>query len=342
VTGIVQRGAIKSALIRTPTVTNPVSRRIFTRLFPECFVDQFKLDAKGIMLLALAIVTLIYLVVVLRGMAAMRRDGMRTGKWVDAKPTPGRILLGFITNFFDTLGIGSFATTTAVFRFFRMVPDELIPGTLNVGHTLGAITQTFIFTRLVPVEATTLISMIVAAMAGSWLGAGVVASWPRLRIQWGMGISLLGFAVLLFLSQVGLLPAGGTALGVTGVKLLIAVVGNFALGALMTLGIGLYAPCLVLVSLLGMDPIAGFPIMMGSCAFLMPISSARFVQKRAFHVGAALGLMIGAVPACIIAAKWVTNLPLNAVKWLVIGVIVYTASSLIMAARRERAMPAAT
>jgi uncharacterized membrane protein YfcA len=299
-------------------------------------LNQFQLDAKGVMLMALVVVTVVYLVVVVRGIVAIRRDGLRSGKRVDATPTPARIALGFVTNFFDTLGIGSFATTTASFRFFKMVPDELIPGTLNVGHTLGAIVQTFIFTRLVPVEATTLISMIVAAMAGSWLGAGVVSSWPRLRIQWGMGISLMGFAVLLLLSQMGLLPGGGTALGVSGAKLVIAVAGNFALGALMTLGIGLYAPCLVLVSLLGMDPIAGFPIMMGSCAFLMPISSARFVQKRAFHVGAALGLMIGSVPACLLAAYWVKSLPLTAVKWLVIIVVVYTATSLILAARRER------
>jgi uncharacterized membrane protein YfcA len=301
-------------------------------------LDQFQLDAKGVMLMALVVVTIVYLVVVVRGIVAIRRDGLRAGKRVDATPTPARIVLGFITNFFDTLGIGSFATTTASFRVFKMVPDELIPGTLNVGHTLGAIVQTFIFTRLVPVEATTLISMIVAAMAGSWLGAGVVSSWPRLRIQWGMGLSLMGFAVLLLLSQMGLLPGGGTALGVSGAKLVIAVAGNFALGALMTLGIGLYAPCLVLVSLLGMDPIAGFPIMMGSCAFLMPISSARFVQKRAFHVGAALGLMIGSVPACLLAAYWVKSLPLTAVKWLVIIVVVYTATSLILAARRERPM----
>lgn len=293
-------------------------------------------DPKGALFLALAGFTIFYLVAVVRGIAAIRRDAARTGKHVDATPTPFGIAVGAVTNFFDTLGVGSFATTTSIFRFFKMVPDELIPGTLNIGHTLGAITQTFIYTRLVPVEATTLIAMIAAAVAGSWLGAGVVSSWPRPKIQWGMGISLLGFAVLLFLSQTGLLPGGGTALGVSGVKLLIAVVGNFALGALMTLGIGLYAPCLVLVSLLGMDPIAGFPIMMGSCAFLMPVSSARFVQKRAFHVGAALGLMIGSIPACILAAYWVKSMSLTAVKWLVIGVIVYTATSLILAARRER------
>lgn len=286
-------------------------------------------NARAILLAALGIVAVAFAVFWIGALRASARAG-------GVKPSAYELLVGFVTDFLDTLGIGSFATTTANFRFFKMVPDELIPGTLNVGHTLGAIVQTFIFTRLVPVEATTLISMIVAAMTGSWLGAGVVASWPRLRIQWGMGLSLMGFAVLLLLSQMGLLPGGGTALGVSGAKLVIAVAGNFALGALMTLGIGLYAPCLVLVSLLGMDPIAGFPIMMGSCAFLMPISSARFVQKRAFHVGAALGLMIGSVPACLLAAYWVKSLPLTAVKWLVIIVVVYTATSLILAARRER------
>ncbi|HEY5544823.1 MAG TPA: sulfite exporter TauE/SafE family protein [Gemmatimonadaceae bacterium] len=300
-------------------------------------VDMFiPRDAKGVLFLALAVFTLVYLVVLARGVAAIRRNAARAGKHVDATPTPARIAVGAITNFFDTLGIGSFATTTSIFRFFRMVPDETLPGTLNVGHTLGAITQTFIFTRLVPVESTTLVSMIVAAVAGSWLGAGVVAGWPRGRIQWGMGLCLLGAATLMFLSQTGLLPGGGTALGVTGGKLGIAVVGNFVLGALMTLGIGLYAPCLILVSLLGMDPIAGFPIMMGSCAFLMPVSSARFIQKRAFHVGASLGLVIGSIPAVILAVVWVTSLPLPAVRWLVIVVVVYTATNMLLTARRER------
>ena len=294
-------------------------------------------DARGVLFVALVVFTLVYLVVTARGIIAMRRNAARAGKPIDGTPTPARIAVGFVTNFFDTLGIGSFATTTSTYRFFGMVPDEMIPGTLNVGHTLGAITQTFIFTRLVPVDPTTLVSMILAAVAGAWLGAGMVAGWPRANIQWGMGISLLGFATLLFFSQTGLLPAGGQALGVTGGKLAIAVTGNFALGALMTLGIGLYAPCLVLVSLLGMDPIAGFPIMMGSCAFLMPIASARFVQKRAFHVGAALGLILGSIPAVIVAVVYVTSLPLRAVQWLVILVVVYTATNMLLAARRERA-----
>ena len=299
-------------------------------------------DAKGIMLLALAGFTIFYLVAVVKGVMAMRADAARNGTPLDTSPKPDRIFVGALTNFFDTLGIGSFATTTSIFRFFRMVPDELIPGTLNVGHTLGAIAQTFIYTKLVPVESTTLISMIVAAVIGAWLGAGVVSSWPRQRIQWGMGLCLLGAASLMFMSQTGLLPGGGELVGVSGVKLVIAVAVNFALGALMTLGIGLYAPCLILVSLLGMNPTSGFPIMMGSCAFLMPISSARFIQKRFFHVGAAIGLMIGSIPAVLLAAYIVKSLPLAAVRWLVIIVVVYTATTMLLSARKERAAALAT
>jgi uncharacterized membrane protein YfcA len=299
-------------------------------------------DAKGIMLLALAVFTVFYIVLLVRTVSAARREGATDPALADAAPTPDRLFTGALTNFFDTLGIGSFATTTSIFRFFRMVPDEKIPGTLNVGHTLPTITQAYIYTRLVPVEATTLIAMIVAAVLGAWLGAGVVASWPRQRIQVGMGLCLLGAASLMFLSQTGMLPGGGELLGVSGAKLGIAVAGNFVLGALMTLGIGLYAPCLILVSLLGMNPTAGFPIMMGSCAFLMPISSARFIQKRSFHLGVALGLMIGGIPAVLLAAYIVKSLPLTAVRWLVIVVVVYTATTMLLSARKERAAALAT
>jgi uncharacterized membrane protein YfcA len=288
--------------------------------------------AKTLLLAALAVVTLYYLVMLVRAVIAQRKAGTET------TPTPTGLATGFVTNFFDTLGIGSFATTTSVFRFLRMVPDEKIPGTLNVGHTLGAITQTFIFTKIVPVEATTLILMIAAAVAGSWLGAGVVSKMSRTKIQYGMGLALLAASALLLASLLGFAPAGGEALGVTGVKLAIAFAGNFLLGALMTLGIGLYAPCLILVGMLGMNVRSAFPIMMGSCAFLMPFASVKFMKTGRFDAKAALGLAIGSVPAVLIAAYIVKELPLTALRWVVLVVIVYTAITLIRAAMRERAV----
>ena len=290
-------------------------------------------SAKTVLLAALALFAAVYLGFFVRGMRRARDAGSHTV----TTPTGGGVLTGFITNFFDTLGIGSFASTTSIFRFWNMVPDERIPGTLNVGHTLPAIVQAFIFTRIVPVESRTLILMIAAAIAGAWLGAGVVASWPRRNIQLGMGLALAGAAALMLLSLFHLTPGGGDALALTGGRLALAVGVNFVLGALMTLGIGLYAPCMILISALGMNPVAAFPIMMGSCAFLMPVASIRFIRFRSFDPRAAFGLLIGGLPAVLIAAFIVKSLPLTAVRWLVVVVVLYTAVTLLRAA----AVPAA-
>jgi uncharacterized membrane protein YfcA len=251
-------------------------------------------------------------------------------------PALAEIAIGAVTNFFDALGIGSFATTTALFRFLRLVPDRVIPGTLNVGHALPTVVQAFIFTAVIPVDVVTLISMIAAAILGAWLGAGIVARWPKRKVQLGMGAALLAAAVFFLMKQLGLFPAGSDAVGVRGVALVLAVAGNFFLGALMTLGIGLYAPCMILVSLLGMSEKTAFPIMMGSCAFLMPIGSARFIRERSYHLRAALGLALGGIPAVLLAALIVKSMPLYWVRWLVIVVVVYTSITLLKAAMTEQ------
>jgi uncharacterized membrane protein YfcA len=247
-------------------------------------------------------------------------------------PTALHLVIGFVTNFFDTLGIGSFATTTSMFRLRKVVPDRLIPGTLNVGHTAPTVVQAFIYISIIAADMTTLVAMIAAAVAGAWLGAGVVAGWSRRKVQIGMGAALLVAASLMLATQLALFPPGGDTIGVQGGRLGVGVAGNVALGALMTLGIGLYAPCMILVSLLGMSPKVAFPIMMGSCAFLMPVGSLRFIRKDAYSLRPALGLAIGGVPGVLLAAFIVKSLPLYAVRWLVIVVVVYTAITLLRSA----------
>jgi uncharacterized membrane protein YfcA len=152
-----------------------------------------------------------------------------------------------------------------------------------------------------------------------------------------MGVALLIFAGFLIMTLASRNPTGGTLLELTGTKLIIGFAGNLALGALMTLGIGLYAPCMIMIYMLGMNPTAAFPIMMGSCAFLMPVASARFVRERGFDLRASLGLLVGGVPAVLIAAFIVKQLDLTIIRWLVLVVVLYTAIGLIRAARREAA-----
>jgi uncharacterized membrane protein YfcA len=296
------------------------------------------LDAKTLLLGILTVFLIAFVIIWIRQ--------ARSRATSDEKGAPSllHIAIGFVTNFFDTLGIGSFAPTTAIFKLKKLVPDEKIPGTLNIGHTPPTFVQAFIFILAlggVLVEMKTLILLIAASVLGSWLGAGVVARWPRRTIQYGMGIALLVAATLFVIKNLDemrgtpVIP-GGTALGLEGPLLYVAVIGNFVLGALMTLGIGLYAPCLIMISLLGMEPRAAFPIMMGSCAFLMPVASAKFLQAAKYSLRPALGLALGGVPAVLIAALIVKALPLTYVRWLVVIVVLYTAVSMLRSAKIEK------
>jgi uncharacterized membrane protein YfcA len=282
--------------------------------------------------IALAVVAVVIVVAMVRALPQHRAG------W----PKPIEAAIGFVTNFFDTLGIGSFAPTTSMFKLWKLVPDEQIPGTLNVGHTIPTIVEAAIFITIVSVAPVTLVALILAAVAGAWLGAGVVAQLPRRFVQIGMGVALVAAAVLFVMSNLegshfGL--AGGAALGLTGTRLIVGIVVCFILGALMTIGIGMYAPCMILISLLGMNPIAAFPIMMGSCAFLMPFASLRFIRYKAFSMRAALGLMLGGIPGVLIAAYIVKSLPLVAVRWLVVIVVLYAAIVMLRSAAAKRDRP---
>lgn len=260
-------------------------------------------------------------------------------------PKPIELGIGFVTNFFDTLGIGSYAPTTAIWKAWKMVDDRLIPGSLNVGHTPPTIAQAFIFIAIVEVDFKTLVVLLLAAVLGAWLGAGTVAGWSKRKVQLGMGLTLLAAATLFIIKNLDemrgtpLIP-GGSAIELTGAMLIAGFIGNFILGALMTLGVGLYAPCLIMISLLGMNPTTAFPIMMGSCAFLMPIAAARFTEKGSYALRQSLGLTLAGVPAVLIAALIVKSLPLVAVRWLVIVVVLITSVSMLRSYRASSAQSA--
>ena len=254
------------------------------------------------------------------------------------RPGPEDFAVGFVTNFLDTLGIGSFASTTAYYKIRARMADERIPGTLNVGHALPIVVQALVYVTIVEVGIATLVAMIIAAVLGALLGARVVTRLPRRSIQLGMGIALLAAATLFVLANLKLMPGGGDALALHGGRLVAGTLVNFILGAIMTLGIGLYAPCLILVSLLGMNPRAAFPIMMGSCAFLMPPAGLRFVACDRYSLGAALGLTLGGIPGVLIAAYIVKELPLEWLRWLVVVVVLIASSMMLRSATRGPAV----
>ena len=241
-------------------------------------------------------------------------------------------VIGFIGNFFDVLGIGSFATETAMIKFMKQSEDRLIPGTLNVGNTIPTVIQGIIFIQIIEVEPITLVLMLMASGAGAVLGAGIVAKLPERKIQFIMGVALLITVGFMLATKMNWIQGGGEAIGLEGSKLMIAVGVNFILGAIMTAGIGLYAPCMALVFALGMSPTVAFPIMMGSCALLMPMASIRFIKEGAYNRRASLAISVTGAAAVLIAAFLVKSLPLDILRWLVIVVILYTAFIMLRSA----------
>ncbi|HZZ35764.1 MAG TPA: permease [Caulobacteraceae bacterium] len=284
-----------------------------------------------ILLSGLSVLALVYLIALLR---AARARGELT-------PKPEAVALGAVTNFFDTLGIGSFAPTTAYLKLRKMIPDSFLPAVLNAGHCLPSMAQALIFINLVKVDPLLLAACIVSAVAGATIGAPIVVRLPVRVVQAVVGVALLIAAGLYALTNLGLMPGGGAALSLPAGFFVLAVSAHFVMGALMTFGIGLFAPSLILLSLLGLDPKAAFPIMMGACAFLMPVSSLRFIKTPRIDLSVVLGLALGGVPAVLLAAFVVKSLPLAALRWGVVVVVLYAAALLIIAAARAAPSPEA-
>ncbi len=243
------------------------------------------------------------------------------------------LFIGFITDFLDTLGIGSFAPTTMLYKVTKYLKsDAFLPGTLNVGHTIPVCTEAFIFMQAIEVEPVTLFSLIAAATLGSVLGAKIVSKLPEKKIQLVMGFCLIITALLMIASNLGwiaLLGEGNTAIGLHGIKLVIAIILNFILGALMMAGVGLYAPCMAMVYMMGLNPKIAFPVMMGSCAGLMATGSIEFVRSGKYSRKAAVLLTVGGIIGVAIAAFIVKEMPLNILTWLVVAVVTYTGVTMI-------------
>lgn len=279
-----------------------------------------------ILLLALGIILIYYLFVLVQDVI-QHLNILRKGKILLAIP------IGFVTDFFDTLGIGSFAPTTLLFRATNFLDsDRDLPGTLNIAHTIPTMLETYIFIKVVKVEPLTLFSLVAAAVLGSWVASKRVVTFSEEKIHTIIGISLVVTAILMAVRHLGLidlLGQGNEASGLSGVALVIGIVGNFILGCLMTIGVGLYAPCMALLYFLGLSPLMAFPIMMASCAGIMPVAGAEFIRKGHYSREAVLGIIIGGVVGVVIATEFVTNLNIEMLTWLVIIVIGYSGISTI-------------
>lgn len=275
------------------------------------------------LLIPLALAAILYALMLVRAALARR-----------AVPRLEAIALGAITNFFDTLGVGSFAPTMAWFKFRRLVPDRLIPCTMLVGHTLPSVAQAIIFLILlgVLVDPALLIGCVLALLMGGLLGVSLVIRAKVWVVQLIVGFALILAGFLYALTNLHLMPGGGTATGLPMPMLAIAIAANFLFGILLNFGIGNYAPTLVMLSLMGMDPRLSFPIMAAGAALTATGAGMRYISIGEIDLRLATGIALGGIPAVLVAAFIVKSLSLELLRWLVVGVVLYAALVMLKAA----------
>ena len=275
------------------------------------------------LLIPLALAVLVYALMLVRAALASR-----------AVPRLEAVALGAITNFFDTLGVGSFAPTMAWFKFRGLVPDRLIPSTMLVGHTLPAVAQAIIFLVLlgVLVDPALLFGCVLALLMGGLLGVSLVIRAKVWVVQLVVGIALIIAAIMYALTNLHLMPGGGTATGLPLPLMAIAIAANFLFGILLNFGIGNYAPTLVMLSLMGMDPRLSFPIMAAGAALTATGASLRYISIGAIDLRIATAIALGGIPAVLVAAFIVKSMSLELLRWLVVCVVLYAAVVMLKAA----------
>ena len=279
------------------------------------------------LLIPLVLVTLLFSFAVLRNVWAQR-----------ALPAPEALIVGAVANFFDTLGIGSFAPTMAWFKFRRLVPDRLIPSTMLVGYTPPSMAQAIIFLLLlgVFVDPVLLVGCSIALVTGGLTGAGLVRRARASVVQAVVAVALLVAAAFYVVTNLDMMPGGGTATSLPLPLMLVAIAANFGFGLLLNFGVGNYAPTLIMFSLMGMDPRLSFPIMAAGASFAGAAAGARHLSIGQMDMRIVGGLVIGGIPAVLVAAFLVKNMPITTLRWLVFVVVLYAAAVMIRAALSSR------
>lgn len=263
------------------------------------------------------------------------KDDLKGKGWINLS------IAGVVTQFFDTLGIGSYGTLTAWFKITKVVPDKKIPGTLNTCTVVTCAFMTVAYTTTIEVEIATLLVPVITSTIGSFVGASVISKLPVNKIRYGMAIALIAVAAIMVLRQLEIFPVGGDAIGLSAGKLVVVGIISLILGALMTIGVGIYAPMMALVFLMGLSPDVAYPIMMGSCAFLIPTAGIKFImasrktgEAKYDRKTAVCVNYIGCIGVAI-AVFVVTSIPMDVLKWVVVAVLTYTSIMLIVDARKE-------
>lgn len=230
---------------------------------------------------------------------------------------------GTFANGCDTLGLGSYAIIVALSKAFRLIDDQLLPGTLNGQAILPTMVESLFFLEVVHVSLLMLVTLLAGACLGAFISGYVVSRLNRQMVRLSMGMAFLLMAVLVLLNQLHLLPIAGDKTMLATGPLILAFFLMIIAGALPAVGIGIYAPIQIILFLLGVSPLLAFPIMSTACALQVSVTTIPFVYNRHLDLKAAAILGLFGCLGVMIAAPFVAHLKLANLRWLLLIIILY-------------------
>ncbi|HFI0634627.1 TPA: sodium:solute symporter [Streptococcus suis] len=240
--------------------------------------------------------------------------------------------IGFVTDLLDTLGIGTFATTTSLLKATKLIDDDRrIPATMTTAHIIPILLEALLFITIVEVEMTTLISLAIAAFTGASVGARVTQHWDTRKVQRVLGILLIiaaGIMVYRMVTNPGA-DLGNDVRGLTDWRLLVGIVFDFFIGMLLSMGLGNYAPELIFFSLMGISPAVALPVMMLNAAMMLSAGAKQFIQSGRVNWPGVPGIIVGGVLGVLTAAFFLSSLDVNNLKILVVFIASYTGFTLL-------------
>ncbi|MCW8634110.1 sulfite exporter TauE/SafE family protein [Streptococcus macedonicus] len=247
--------------------------------------------------------------------------------------------IGYVTDLLDTLGIGTFATSTALFKATKLVEDDKkIPATLSTAHIIPVLIEALCFITIVEVNLTTLFVMAMASFLGAFVGTRITKNWNTRQVQRVLGILLIVAAFIMFYRLIANPGASisESAHGLYGIWILVGAMFNFTIGILMTMGLGNYAPELILFSMLGINPSVALPVMMLDAAVIMSASTTDFIKSGRVNWPGVLGIIIGGSFGVLTAAFFLSKLDINHFKILIVFIALFTGTSLLRSSAIKR------
>jgi uncharacterized membrane protein YfcA len=241
--------------------------------------------------------------------------------------------IGLVSNFLDTIGIGSFAVIIAMRTMLGVMPDEVrLIGTMNIQAMVTALIQALIFLHFVPLDIVTLLVAVAMIALGGFLSGLVAVRIDKKLVHLIMLVAFIITGILLFLSQLNILTIGGTGTAIRGTRLVIFAIFMLVSGTLPAFGVGYYSLIKASIFLFGVNPIVAFPIMASASAFQMPVTSATFIARGKFYFKSTVILAIFGALGVVLATPIITSVNTYTLKWILLGIVIY---NIIVLARKK-------